>query len=125
MARRPPCGAPGPQDPIGASCPSTPRCSALTRTRRLVLALVLAATCVAPASAAAQADRYTPLVMSTMSTPHWFTGSDGRVHLVYELSLTNGFPVPVTVTAVSARAGNRGGRTIERLGGAELEASIT
>jgi Peptidase family M23 len=86
-----------------------------------VLALVLLVICV-PASAYAQADRYTPLVMSTMSTPHWFTGTDGRVHLVYELSLTNGFPVPVTVTSVSASAGNR---TIERLDGAELEASTS
>ena len=61
---------------------------------------VVAASCVfAGVAAPARADRYTPLVMSTMSTPHWFEGRDARVHLVYELSLTNGFPVPVTVTA--------------------------
>jgi hypothetical protein len=92
---------------------------------RALVTCVLAASCLfAGAAAPAQADRYTPLVMSTMSTPHWFDGSDGRVHLVYELSLTNGFPVPVTVTAVDARAG-RDGRTIQRLRGAELEASMS
>ncbi len=48
---------------------------------------------------AAAPEQYTPAVMRVMSTPHWFTGTDRRVHLVYELELTNGFPVPTTVTA--------------------------
>jgi hypothetical protein len=31
----------------------------------------------------------TPLLESTLSTPRWFTGTDGQAHLVYELMLTN------------------------------------
>ena len=75
--------------------------------------------------AAAQAvDRYTPLVQSVMSTPRWFRDAEGRVRVVYELKLTNGFPVPVTVSSVSVRdVGRR--RTIERLSGADLLASMT
>ena len=44
--------------------------------------------------------------------------------MVYELKLTNGFPVPVTVSSVSVRDVGRG-RTIERLSGADLLASMT
>ena len=39
----------------------------------------------------------TPLLDSTLSPPAWFTGSDGQVHLVYEVLLTNALPVPVSV----------------------------
>jgi hypothetical protein len=75
--------------------------------------------------AAAQAgDRYTPLVQSVMSTPRWFRDSDGRVHVAYELRLTNGFNVPVTVVSVRVRDSARR-RTIETLRGTELEASMT
>jgi hypothetical protein len=75
-------------------------------------------------AAAQTADRYTPLVQSVMSKPRWFRDADGRVRLVYELKLTNGFPVPVTVTSVSVRdVGRR--RTIETLSGDDLVASMT
>ena len=56
--------------------------------------------------------------------PRWFRDAEGRVRLVYELKLTNGFPVPVTVASVSVRDVERG-RTIERLSGDELSASMT
>jgi hypothetical protein len=79
--------------------------------------------CALAPSLARAGDQYTPLVMSVMSTPHWFTGSDGRVHLVYELALTNGFNVPVTVSSVSVD--NRAGRSIARLDGDALAASMT
>jgi hypothetical protein len=75
-------------------------------------------------AAAQTADRYTPLVQSVMSKPRWFRDADGRVRLVYELKLTNGFPVPVTVTSVSVRdVGGR--RTIETLSGDDLVVSMT
>ena len=99
------------------------------RTRLLLIAVTLAfvaapAEASTPVSAARSVDRYTPLVQSVMSTPRWFTDGEGRVRLVYELRLTNGFPVPVTVSSVSVRdVGRR--RTIERLGGADLLASMT
>jgi Peptidase family M23 len=76
------------------------------------------------ASAAQTVDRYTPLVQSVMSKPRWFRDAEGRVRLVYELKLTNGFPVPVTVSSVRVRdVGRR--QTIERLSGADLLASMT
>ncbi|GAC69712.1 hypothetical protein GS4_26_01600 [Gordonia soli NBRC 108243] len=38
------------------------------------------------------AEQFTPAVISVMSTPRWFTGSDARRHIVYEVHLTNGSP---------------------------------
>ncbi len=77
-----------------------------------------------PVQTARAADRYTPLVQSVMSTPRWFKDSAGRFHVTYELELTNGFPVPVTVTSVTVRdVGRR--RTIRRLTGSKLTASMT
>jgi hypothetical protein len=77
----------------------------------------------APGPAAA-VDRYTPLVQSVMSTPRWFEDSNGRIHVAYELSLTNGFPVPVRVTRVAARDVERR-RTIQTLSGPDLTAATT
>jgi hypothetical protein len=51
---------------------------------------------------AGAAEQFTPIVMKVMTTPQWFTGSDGKVHLTYELEMTNSFPVPTTVTQVIA-----------------------
>jgi hypothetical protein len=53
-----------------------------------------------PASAGEQ---FTPVVMSVMSTPTWFRGSDGDVHLAYELQMLNAFPVGVTIESVDVR----------------------
>lgn len=70
------------------------------------------------------AEQYTPVVMNVLTTPSWFTGSDGRGHLVYELRLINAFPVPVTVQEVKVRDAN-GGRVITTLSGTDLSASLT
>ncbi len=59
-----------------------------------------------------------------MSTPRWFKAVDGRVHLVYELTLTNGFPVPVTVTSITVRDLARH-RPITTVRGASLRNSMT
>lgn len=65
---------------------------------------------------AAPTDHITPLIPQVMSTPRWFTGADGQAHLVYELQLTNAFPVPATVTDVRTKdAGS--GATVQDLGG--------
>lgn len=48
-------------------------------------------------------DVFTPLVAEVMSTPRWFTGSDGKVHLAYELELTNGTAVPAELRAVEVQ----------------------
>jgi hypothetical protein len=89
------------------------------------VAATLAAACsVGPVPAARAADRYTPVVQSVMSKPRWFSGADGRVHLAYELELTNGFPVPVTISSVTVRDVARG-RRLERLSGSRLGAAMT
>jgi pimeloyl-ACP methyl ester carboxylesterase len=61
----------------------------------------------------------TPLLDTVLSPPHWFTGTDGRVHLVYELVLTNALPVPITVNAVEVRAADSG-IALTRLSGESL-----
>ena len=77
-----------------------------------------------PVPIAQSADRYTPLVMSVFAPPRWFKGADGRFHLVYELTLTNGFPVPITVRSISVLDPKRG-VTLQRLSGAQLTASMS
>jgi Peptidase family M23 len=91
--------------------------------RAALIAAIVAVCAAAPAPAGA-VDRYTPLVQSVMSKPRWFSDSDGRFHVAYELKLTNGFPVPVTVTSVGVRDVVRR-RTIERLSGDALTASMS
>jgi murein DD-endopeptidase MepM/ murein hydrolase activator NlpD len=108
----------------------------MIRTKRLVVAVVAvtAAVCVvAVGMAGAQGrglprpgvDRYTPLVPKVNSTPRWFRGTDGLIHIAYELMLTNGFPIPVTLDSVTVRRSDRDGGTIERLSGSELEAAMS
>jgi hypothetical protein len=77
-----------------------------------------------PIHVAAAAERYTPLVMSVFAPPRWFKGLDGRFHVVYELALTNGFPVPVSVRSVSVIDARRR-VSLERLNGARLTASMS
>jgi hypothetical protein len=59
-----------------------------------------------------------------LSPPRWFKGADGRVHLVYELMLTNAFPVPVTLTSVEVlEAGSS--RSLATLSGDTLRAATS
>lgn len=85
------------------------------------------ATPTATATSAAPTDQaseqFTPIVMSVMSQPRWFTGTDDLVHLVYELTLTNGFPVPVTVTSVVVREKGTGA-ALQTLTGDALAAAM-
>jgi hypothetical protein len=95
------------------------------------LLVVLAVPLAHASGAAAQAtptattgDQYTPVLQSVPTPPRWFTGSDGRVHLVYELLLANAFPVPVTVTSVDVLAADTGD-TIGSLDGDALRAAMS
>jgi hypothetical protein len=108
----------------------------MTTTKRRVAAVVAAtaAVCaVAVGTAGAQerrlprtgVDRYTPIVQKVHSTPRWFRDTDGRIHLVYELMLTNGLRVPVEVSSVAVRRAGRRGATIGRLSGSRLEAAMS
>jgi len=69
-------------------------------------------------------DQYTPIIQSVHSTPRWFLGADERVHLVYELLLTNAVPLPATVTTVEVLDG-AGGQAIATLAGADLSAAMS
>src|SRR5258705_8804829 len=66
----------------------------------------------------------TPLLDSTLSVPRWFTGTDGKAHLVYELLLTNAIPVPVTLSALEVRDADSGA-TLIRLAGDSLRAATS
>ena len=69
--------------------------------------------------ASEEAGQFTPVLQEVLATPRWFTGADGRVHLVYELMLTNALSLPATVTAVDVLdAGD--GRPVATLVGASL-----
>lgn len=86
---------------------------------------VVTSTAVASATPpSAAGEQFTPVVMSVMSMPRWFAGTDGLTHLVYELELTNGFPVPVTVTTVGVRD-TAGGEALQALSGDALKASMS
>jgi len=56
--------------------------------RLLLLSMALLALLFCRADAR-DAERLTPLLLSVQESPIPFLGSDGRTHLVYELSLTN------------------------------------
>jgi hypothetical protein len=68
------------------------------------------------------ASAYTPVIQSVPSPPRWFEGDDGRVHLKYELLLTNAFPVVVHVASLEVLGG--GGARIARLSGQRLTAAM-
>ncbi len=62
---------------------------------------LLCVTAIFSAHAVAGSDQFTPLAVSAL-TPgvHPFPGTDGRVHLVYELVFTNTTPTPVTLNKI-------------------------
>jgi hypothetical protein len=69
-------------------------------------------------------EQFTPVTMDVLSTPSWFTGSDDRVHLVYELRLINASPIEATVREVTVRDA-KSDRVIAALSGAALTASMS
>lgn len=68
--------------------------------------------------------QFTPLIETIHSPPRWFTGTDGKVHLVYELLLTNALTVPATVSMVEVRDADSGA-TLIRLTGPSLLAAMS
>ena len=66
----------------------------------------------------------TPLLDSTLSAAHWFSGTDGKAHLVYELLLTNAIPAPITLSALEVRDADSGA-TLIRLAGESLLAATS
>jgi hypothetical protein len=91
---------------------------------RLALAAlaVAAAALVVPAAAAAAPERWTPVTATVVAPPEPVEGSDGRIHLAYELLLINRSflpPARATVKRVDALAG---GRVVASLRGRRLAA---
>ena len=75
------------------------------------------ATPVAPPGVTA---RTTALLVTAIHDPLRVTGSDGMVHLEYDLVLTNVFTAPVTITAIEVLTPD--GQSLLRLEGDALEA---
>jgi hypothetical protein len=66
--------------------------------------------------------RTTALLVTAIADPLQVTGSDGMVHLEYDLVLMNVFTAPVTVTAIEVLTPD--GQTLLRLEGDALEAMM-
>jgi hypothetical protein len=76
-----------------------------------------------PPRAKAADQTLTPVTQSVLSPPRWYDADDGRFHLLYELELINGIPVPVQVTSLQVLDAD--GRRIENLSGGRLEAAMS
>ena len=67
---------------------------------------------------------FTPFVETGVTTPRWFAGTDGQIHLAYELFLTNILPVSLTVTSIEVLDAESG-EPIMRLEGGDLRADMS
>ncbi|HEX8753738.1 MAG TPA: M23 family metallopeptidase [Solirubrobacterales bacterium] len=82
---------------------------------------LLAALLAAPVAGAAPADHFTPVAAKVLATPESVLGSDGRLHVEYELILTNHSYPPATETVKRVQA-LAGGETLASFSGARLAA---
>jgi hypothetical protein len=92
----------------------------MSTNRLLLLSILLLAVLVRPA-AARDLERLTPLLLSVQERPIPFPGSDGRAHLVYELSLTNFSSGELLVEKVEVLADDAVLETLDR---AEIAARL-
>lgn len=83
---------------------------------RALVALVSIALCVAVGGAQV-AEKMTPALLTVQDAPVPFMGSDGRVHLVYELWVANFSSAEVTVEKVDVLGD---GSVLQSLGAAEI-----
>ena len=72
----------------------------------------------------AGAGQLTPLVVSTFARPHPVLGTDDRLHLAYELRLTNITAATLTVERVRVFDPSRGGRVVDELSGDALASRL-
>ena len=88
----------------------------------VVLVCATVAACSAPraappvSTAPTTGGQITPLLDSTLSTPRWFTGTDGQAHLAYELLLTNAVPAPAVLNTVEVHDADTGATLIHLAG---------
>jgi murein DD-endopeptidase MepM/ murein hydrolase activator NlpD len=66
----------------------------------------------------------TPLVVSTFARPHPVVGTDDRIHLAYELQLTNIAPTTLTIERVQVLDPRRDARVVDELSGDELASRL-
>jgi hypothetical protein len=69
-------------------------------------------------------DVYTPLVATVLAVPHAVTATDGRVHLPYELLVTNLSPSRMRIEQVETLAPEDQDRVLATLAGSALAAAI-
>jgi Peptidase family M23 len=73
------------------------------------------------AHASSRPDQFTPLVASALTkNTRPFHGTDGRVHIVYELVLTNTSPTPATLKKIEVLDGSNSSKVLGSSGGQEL-----
>ena len=88
-------------------------------TRRCLIAL--AAIAVLTARAKPMVDQFTPLIASALTTnTHSFLGTDGHVHVVYELLLINTNPTPATPHKIEVLDGSDSAKILASYSGREL-----
>lgn len=89
--------------------------------RRPLYLLVLFVIPLLSAYASSRSDQFTPLVVSPLTTnTRPFHGTDGRVHLVYELVLTNTSPTPATLKKIEVVDGSNPSKTLASYDGTGL-----
>lgn len=99
--------------------------------RRIALAAALLAVAFTASASAAHAGpppgrekpELTPVLQQVTSTPRWYRGDDGRVHLAYEVQLTNTLAIPIDIRSVRVLDGER--RPVATFSGEQLEAAMS
>jgi hypothetical protein len=92
------------------------------RAGKCVFALLLVAT---GSNVFAQPDQYTPLIVSPLTpATQTFLGTDGKMHIVYELILTNASPTAANVQEVEAVDAAKPSRVVGSWTGQSLVASL-
>src|SRR5262245_29057262 len=69
-------------------------------------------------------DAFTPLVATVLAPPQPVLAADDRIHLVYELFLTNATPAPLLLTAVETLDPGRQNAVLATLDGPALAAAV-
>ena len=95
----------------------------MTSSKRMVL--VLAAILSMPAGASADPNEVlTPITVGVIAPPVPFAAADGRVHLVYEITVLNQSPFPLRIESVETLDGGDADKVVATLRGAPLAAAL-
>jgi hypothetical protein len=90
------------------------------RTPHLLLRFVIVVTALS-ANANSTSDQFTPLVVSALTNnSRPFLGTDGRLHIVYELVLINTSPTPATLKKIEVLGGSNSAKPLATYDGQQL-----